>query len=208
MRNYNFVTTLTGGYLNLEQPSPDSINLHDIAVGLTNVCRFSGQLPTHYSVAAHSLALAECFSDPAEKVYALLHDASEAYITDVPSPVKRLCPAYIAVEESVMDAVFEHFDLWEIGAHYHKCSNHIHTMDKMMSCLEQVALLEWRAPTWATDALAEQYGSDYAEIHADTIKYIKVLANKPSEDIHELYTLSVLEAINNYEQTKKRAVPF
>lgn len=199
MRNQSFVTTLTGGYLSLESPSPENINLHDISEGLSHTCRFSGQLPKHYSVASHSLALAECYDTPAERLYALLHDASEAYITDMPAPVKVLCPMYSEVELGIMEAVFDKFDLWGLFANYHLKKTHIHTMDRRMASLEQYALQGDSAPAWAKEVVVAYMNEPDNKVE-ELVKYINVLANKEQEDVAALYVASVEEALHDYRE--------
>jgi 5'-deoxynucleotidase YfbR-like HD superfamily hydrolase len=69
-------------------PDPDLINIEDIAHALSMQCRFSGHTTFHYSVGSHSLVV--CRLCPAEhQLWGLLHDASEAYLVDLPSPVKK-----------------------------------------------------------------------------------------------------------------------
>lgn len=102
----DWVGTNTGRVVRLDQcPQVDQITIEDIATGLSNVCRFNGQIKQWYSVAEHSIHVAELV--PKEyKLQALLHDATEAYICDVPTPLKRMLGAqYAAVEERVADSI-------------------------------------------------------------------------------------------------------
>lgn len=67
---------------------PEHIDPYHIARGLSNIKRFNGQ--TDITVLRHSLAVAEHFPRwSTTYVYALLHDAAEAYMMDVPVPLKR-----------------------------------------------------------------------------------------------------------------------
>jgi hypothetical protein len=95
---------------------PRQIELQDIAHGLSNLCRFSGQA-RFYTVAGHSILVSEWIEQnggtPQEALWGLLHDASEAYITDMPMPVKIFCPQYYAIEKNFMKAICIRFGLPE-----------------------------------------------------------------------------------------------
>ncbi len=67
----------------------EDIDIRDIAHHLSNICRYTGAVPTHYSVAQHSVLVSQYFSDHTERLAGLLHDASEAYMNDLSSPMKH-----------------------------------------------------------------------------------------------------------------------
>lgn len=153
---YDFVTTCSGAMLNLHDPKPEDITADDIATGLANNCRFSGQLPVHYSVAAHSIVMADLMDSEEAQLYALLHDASEAYITDMPRPVKALCPDYRKIEGRIQQAVIDKF--YHGSGVSEKVAKHVHQMDKVMPAFEKVAIHgPHKAPPWAWDTLHEAY---------------------------------------------------
>lgn len=84
----NCIRTVSGQYVNVFDPDPETILIEDIAHGLAYMPRFGGQLPYFYSVAQHSIWVANGL--PIElKLRGLLHDAHEAYLFDMPSPVKK-----------------------------------------------------------------------------------------------------------------------
>jgi len=88
-----YLSTRSGQRVQLLQPQPDSIDIGDIALGLSRQYRFNGHTTTPYTVAQHSVVVS--YLVPAEHaLQALLHDAAEAYIGDLPSPVKKLCPDF------------------------------------------------------------------------------------------------------------------
>lgn len=98
MLNRGYITThsLTSFYpLN---PVPQDISIVDIAHSLSNICRYNGHCPTFYSVAQHSVLVSR-FVPEKYKLEALLHDASEAYLCDVPSPIKAL-PEFIGYRDA------------------------------------------------------------------------------------------------------------
>lgn len=91
-------------------PRAAEVELDDIAHALSMQCRFAGHTTYFYSVAEHCVHLASAV--PAEHaLWALLHDASEAYLVDVPRPVKPSLTGYLQAEARVMAAVCDRFGL-------------------------------------------------------------------------------------------------
>lgn len=113
----NCIRTVSGRYINLREIDPKTWHIGDIAHALSNVQRFGGHLPIRYSVAHHSLGVLRFVPDqPREiRLQALMHDASEAFLGDMPSPIKQLLPDYQALEARVMEAMSERFGFpWPI----------------------------------------------------------------------------------------------
>jgi len=71
------------------QPRLDEVYIEDIACGLANECRFGNQLVDFYSVAEHSVLLSYMVPRPLAR-WALIHDTPEAYMSDIPRPIKTL----------------------------------------------------------------------------------------------------------------------
>ena len=95
-------------------PRPEDIRLVDIAHSLAMQCRFGGHVLEFYSVAEHSVRIARELPDDL-KIWGLLHDAGEAYLTDIPKPLKPHLPEYNGFEDEVLKAVAQRFDLsWPI----------------------------------------------------------------------------------------------
>lgn len=106
----DWVETYTGKKINLLSPDPYSIDIQDIAHGLSQICRFSGQCSHFYSVAQHSInmtiELHKRGCGPRLMLLGMLHDAAEAYIGDITSPLKRLIPTYRKIEKTLQDVVW------------------------------------------------------------------------------------------------------
>lgn len=104
------VLTHGGRYVSLTDPEPNTIDIEDIAHALSHICRYTGHTDRHYSVAEHSLRCAGYLRrrgyTPFSQLAALLHDATEAYLGDVSSPLKSLLPEYRELEER-MEAIIE-----------------------------------------------------------------------------------------------------
>lgn len=105
-------------------PRPAEFHLEHIARGLSSVRRWCGHTREPITVAQHSVLVARDVYQllggdqaPAGTLYGpevrwgLLHDAAEAYLSDVPSPVKALCPDYAELEARWLRALAERFDL-------------------------------------------------------------------------------------------------
>jgi hypothetical protein len=84
-----FMQTFTGRCVRLDRPpTAADIDPVDIVEALSRICRFNGHVVVeHYSVAAHSLLVADQLPDHL-KLAGLLHDAHEAYVGDMTSPMK------------------------------------------------------------------------------------------------------------------------
>lgn len=93
-------------------PRADEIDIEDIAHSLSNMCRYAGHCSEFYSVAQHSV-LVSWLAPIKDALWGLLHDASEAYLVDVPRPVKPHLPGYREIEDRVMREVCAKFGLPE-----------------------------------------------------------------------------------------------
>jgi uncharacterized protein len=99
----NHIRTFSGIYINPTNPKPELITIEDIAHSLSMQPRFGGHLPVWYSVAQHCVGVAQhCKKD---KLQALLHDASEAYLMDIPSPIKCQISNYKEIECKLMECI-------------------------------------------------------------------------------------------------------
>lgn len=109
----------SGYYVNPMALRPDDVRIEDIAHALGNQCRYSGHTREFYSIAEHSVRVCEILSAAGESrdvaLYGLLHDAAEAYLVDLPRPLKHdseLSATYLDAEERCQRAVLCHFGVW------------------------------------------------------------------------------------------------
>ncbi|HVX32980.1 MAG TPA: hypothetical protein VHA80_07555 [Solirubrobacterales bacterium] len=112
------IQTVSGRWIDPLAPNVALIDIDDIAQALANTCRFGGHSRRFYSVAQHSAIVSDvCLergASPGEALVALLHDAAEAYLVDLPHPLKHrsdLGPPFRRVEEVLEDAIRTRFDL-------------------------------------------------------------------------------------------------
>ena len=106
----SFITTYTGKQIDPANPIVSNICIEDIAHALSNTCRFNGHCREFYSVAQHSVLV--CGIAPNNvALMALLHDATEAYIADITSPLKPHLSNYAELEQAWWDAIALRFEL-------------------------------------------------------------------------------------------------
>lgn len=117
------ILTNKGNYFPFHAPHEHKFDVEEIAHALSNICRFTGHVSEFYSVAQHSV-LVSCLVPSKYKLAALFHDASEAYLGDVASPLKALLPEYKAIEKHVEKAIADQFP-WADGlCPLHPCIKH------------------------------------------------------------------------------------
>lgn len=92
-------------------PRPCDVCLEDIGAALGKICRFGGHAQRFYSVAEHSMRVAELLP-PKLAMLGLLHDAAEAYVGDMIQPLKKGMPAFKEIERGVQNAVWMAFNMW------------------------------------------------------------------------------------------------
>lgn len=109
-RKGKFIQVYSGGKFWPLDPKQEEVDIDDIAHALSLQCRFSGHTEFHYSVAQHSIYVS-LFCNPEHALEGLLHDASEAYLVDVPRPVKSEFPNYLEIEKNIMRVISEKYKL-------------------------------------------------------------------------------------------------
>lgn len=102
------VLTQSGKMFNFKAPNLHKYDIREIAHALSNLCRFTGHTSRFYSVAQHSVAVSYIVPERLA-LAALMHDASEAYLGDVASPLKALLPEYKYIEEQTECAIARAF---------------------------------------------------------------------------------------------------
>lgn len=109
--NPNAILIHSGILFDVFNPRLEDIKIEDIAHSLSNVCRYGGHSPKFYSVAQHCVICSYEEGSVLEKLEFLLHDASEAYLADMPRPIKRNMPNYIEMEDGLLELIFKRFNL-------------------------------------------------------------------------------------------------
>jgi len=108
----SYIVTYTGKRFYPLDPRIEDIDVNDIIHALSNACRFAGHSTSFYSVAQHCV-LVSLLCMPEDALWGLIHDASEAYIIDIPSPLKKLpeFSFYREAEKKLMDIICDVFSL-------------------------------------------------------------------------------------------------
>lgn len=108
-----WMLTYSGRVFHPLAPQPEQVAIIDIAHSLANQCRFAGHCRVHYSVAQHSVYVSDLLRPLGveAQLAGLLHDAAEAYLVDLPSPVKVFMTEYCASEKIVTAAIWKAFEV-------------------------------------------------------------------------------------------------
>jgi hypothetical protein len=148
MRDYaQSIQTFTGRIVYPLNPLPEDIFIEDIAHSLSNMCRFTGHTSRFYSVADHSIRVSQVVPTH-DALWGLLHDASEAYLTDIPRPLKRVTgfgDQYRAFERVLMAAICRRFGLPE------KEPESVHVADMILLMTEKRDLMSGAERPWDED---------------------------------------------------------
>lgn len=123
-----------GRTLDLRRPesTAEVIELSDVATALARICRFTGHTEDFYSVAQHSV-LVSYLVPTGIALQALLHDAAEAYIGDISSPMRAMLGAtYLgSLEYRLLDLIYE-----RIGRKRPKNDARVQVADDLALCWE------------------------------------------------------------------------
>ncbi len=149
-----WLETYTGKRFYPLDPRPEDVDIRDIAHGLSLICRFNGQCQYFFSVAQHSLNCAEFIRRQGAwatkyverwQLLCLLHDAAEAYISDLPGPLKAYIPKYKEIEQGIMQAIYEGLGIKPPSI---PDGITIKYVDKMMLATEAAALVPSAGVCW------------------------------------------------------------
>ena len=176
-----YLQTVSGRFVNPFDPDPEQLDIGDIARALANVCRFGGHCRSFYSVAQHSVIVSELVEqrggDVEDVFAALMHDATEAYLGDMPHPIKHRSPLGAAFKEAEdhLEAVLR--ARFNIKAEVPE----IKKVDRALLATERKALsgegwhwpeldgvvpLEMELTAWPADEAARAFAARYAELEA------------------------------------------
>ena len=106
----DWILTHTGTKFHPLSPDPETIHIKDIAHSLSLQCRFNGHCHEFYSVAEHSVRLSQIVA-PELALWGLLHDAGEAYFSDLPRPIKNQFPRFRELEDALVAIIMKKYGL-------------------------------------------------------------------------------------------------
>lgn len=108
----SWMQTYTGKAFYALDARVEDIDIADIAHSLSLQCRYNGHVDRFYSVAEHCALLSQLFpDDPGMALWALLHDAAEAYIGDMVRPLKKHMPMFMEIDDHITSLVAQRFEL-------------------------------------------------------------------------------------------------
>jgi hypothetical protein len=148
----SIIETVSGKMINIANPSPDDILLNDFAWAISRVSRFAGHTISEVplNVAQHSVYVCDMILKNENRpdveeiaLFGLLHDCGEAYLGDIPSPVKHmpgLIDAFDAIENNFLNIIFEKYvgalptpEQWDVVKKYDKKALRIEAYHFMVS---------------------------------------------------------------------------
>lgn len=161
--NEPWIQTFSGRRFNPTNPVIDAIVIQDIAHALSMQCRFTGHVRRFYSIAQHCV-LVSYLCDKDDRKWGLIHDAEEAYIPDLSSPLKHSgkFDTYRECGKQLQRAICKRFDLPE------KEPPSVKFTDTLLLATEARDLMsplhpDWKQPMEPLPFKIEPWGPDEAE---------------------------------------------
>src|SRR5688500_8074089 len=176
-----YLQTISGRWVNPFDPDPSQLDAGDIARALANQCRFGGHSRVFYSVAQHSVIVSELVEqrggDTEDVFAALMHDATEAYLGDMPHPLKHRSPlgaAFKTAEDHLEQAIRERFRIKRDVAEIKRVDRALLATERRAFSaedwhwpeLEGVEPLDLELTAWSPDEAARAFAQRYAELDA------------------------------------------
>ncbi|HSC04225.1 MAG TPA: hypothetical protein VLC49_12920 [Solirubrobacteraceae bacterium] len=176
-----YLQTVSGRWVNPFDPDPGQLDEGDIARALANLCRFGGHSRVFYSVAQHcvivSRVVEERGGDVEDAFAALMHDAGEAYLGDMPHPLKHrsaLGAAFRDAESRLEEAIRDRFGIKANVPDIKAVDRALLATERRAFSaevwhwpeLEDVEPLELELTPWSPDTAADEFARRYAELEA------------------------------------------
>jgi hypothetical protein len=176
-----YIQTVSGRWVNPFEPDPAQLDASDIARALANQCRFGGHSRVFYSVAQHSVIVSRVVEErggDVEDVFAaLMHDASEAYLGDMPHPIKHRSPlgaAFREAEAGLEATIRERFKIKANVPEVKRVDRALLATERRTFSaeswhwpeLDDVEPLDLELTAWPPDKAADEFARRYAELEA------------------------------------------
>jgi len=144
-----YIETYTGKKFYVLNPQPEDISIIDIAHALSMMCRYTGHVRRFFSVSEHSILVSK--NSPNNELFGLLHDASEAYLSDIASPIKPYLSNYKELETNLMAVICDKFGLPR------EMPEEVHIADKEILRVEAAFLVPSKGYTWECNHDLKKY---------------------------------------------------
>ena len=176
-----YLQTVSGRWVNPFDPDPAQLDAGDIARALANQCRFGGHSRVFYSVAQHSVIVSQLVEErggDVEDVFAaLMHDASEAYLGDMPHPLKHRSPlgaAFKEAEDHLERAIRDRFAIKPDVPEIKRADRALLATERRAFSaetwhwpeLDGIEPLDRELEAWSPDAAAAAFSARFAELEA------------------------------------------
>ena len=176
-----YLQTVSGRWVNPFDPDPEQLDAGDIARALANQCRFGGHSRVFYSVAQHSVIVSELVErrggDVEDAFAALMHDATEAYLGDMPHPLKHrsaLGRVFKAAEDDLELAIRDRFGIKPNVPEIKRVDRALLATERLAFSaedwhwpeLEGVEPLDIELRAWAPDEAARAFAERYSVLAA------------------------------------------
>jgi hypothetical protein len=176
-----YLQTVSGRWVNPFDPDPAQLDPGDIARALANQCRFGGHCRVFYSVAQHSVIVSELVEqrggDVEDVFAALMHDATEAYLGDMPHPLKHrsaLGAEFKAAEDHLEQVILDRFSIKADVPEIKRADRALLATERRAFSaetwhwpeLEGVEPLDLELTAWPPDEAARAFAERYAELQA------------------------------------------
>jgi uncharacterized protein len=176
-----YLQTVSGRWVNPFDPDPSQLDAGDIARALANQCRFGGHSRVFYSIAQHSVIVSELVEertgDAEDAFAALMHDAAEAYLGDMPHPLKHrsaLGEAFKAAEDRLDEAIRDRFHIKSDVLEIKRVDRALLATERRAFSaenwpwpeLEGIEPLAIELEAWSPDEAADAFAQRYAQLDA------------------------------------------
>jgi 5'-deoxynucleotidase YfbR-like HD superfamily hydrolase len=184
--------TVSGRKIDITDPDPAMIDISDIAWALSRMPRFNGHSIPYisYSVAQHSIQVMKELAPHGERIQllGLLHDAAEAYITDMPSPVKHIPEIHAVIkklEDRIMHTIYQSL---KIDPPTEEEEQIIKLADKTQQAVEAYNFMYSRGHDWNLPKVSFKKLQEFEEPMVSTVvydlflKYFEMLSKMTQEE--------------------------
>lgn len=145
----SWINTISGKKFMYDDPRIEDVDIEDIAHSLSMLCRYNGHIKRFYSVAEHCILVSENVPQEGQlPLWGLLHDAAEAYIGDMVTPLKHRMIPYLHIEDSTERTIFDRFDLHYDNNEDEAIPSVVKDVDRRMLATECRDLLAGVHPDW------------------------------------------------------------
>ena len=188
--------TVSGRKINVTEPDPSTIEITDIAWSLSRMPRFSGHSIPYipYSVAQHCIQVMKELAPhgPRIQLHGLLHDAAEAYINDLPSPIKHIPEIHAVISKLEDKLMITIYDAIGIDPPTEEEELIVKIADKHQQAVEAYNFMYSRGHDWNLPKVSFQKLQEFEQPLTSTkaydlyLKYFELLIEKVKNSVNQI----------------------